>query len=74
MASTGEVEAALFGAGGSITPPTMPSGAATSGSSPNAKRVALMPSLGATDGPTMDMPTASMLIYELQQQMQALDP
>jgi hypothetical protein len=42
--------------------------AATSGSSPNAKRVALMPPLGATDGPTLDMPTASKLIIELQQQ------
>ena len=30
--------------------------------------------LGPTDGPTLDMPTASKLIYELQQQMIALDP
>ena len=74
MAGTGGVAAALQGAGGSVTPPTMSSGAATSGSSPNAKRAALMPLLGATDGPTLDMPTASKLIYELQQQMLALDP
>ena len=44
------------------------------GSSPNAKRVALIPPLSPTDGPTLDMPTASKLIYELQKQMQALDP
>ena len=68
------VDAALSGAGGSITPPTMSSGAATAGASPNAKRVALVPPLGPTDGPTLDMPTASKLIYELQQQMLALDP
>ena len=74
MAGVGGVAAALTGAGGSITPPTMSSAAPTAGASPNAKRVALMPSLGPTDGPTLDMPTASKLIYELQQQMQALDP
>jgi hypothetical protein len=74
MAGVGGVAAALSGAGGSITPPTMSSAAPTAGASPNAKRVALMPSLGPTDGPTLDMPTASKLIYELQQQMQALDP
>ena len=74
MAAMGGVEAALSGAGGSITPPAMSGGAATAGSSPNAKRVALMPPLGPTNGPTLDMPGASKLIYELQQQMLALDP
>ena len=68
------VAAALSGAGGAITPPTMSGGAPTAGASPNAKRVALMPPLGPTDGPTLDMPTASKLIRELQQQMIALDP
>ena len=68
------VTAALTGAGGSITPPVMTSGAPTAGASPNAKRVALIPPLGPTDGPTLDMPTASKLIYELQEQMKALDP
>jgi hypothetical protein len=68
------VAAALSGAGGAITPPTMSGAAPTAGASPNAKRVALMPPLGPTDGPTLDMPTASKLIYELQQQMIALDP
>ena len=33
-----------------------------------------MPPLGATNGPTLDMPIATKLIYELQQQMMALDP
>ena len=68
------VDTALTGAGGSVTPPAMSAAAATAGSSPNAKRVALMPPFGSTDGPTLDMPTASELIYELQQQMLALDP
>ena len=61
-------------AGGSVTPPSMSSGAATIGASPNAKRVALMPPLGATDGPTLDMPSASKLVHALQQQMIAMDP
>ena len=74
MAAMSGVESALTGAGGSVTPPTMSGGAATAGSSPNAKRVALIPPLGPTDGPQLDMPTASKLIYELQKQMQALDP
>ena len=74
MAAMSGVDAALTGAGGSVTPPTMSAGAATSGASPNAKRVALIPPLGPTDGPTLDMPTASKLIYELQKQMEALDP
>ncbi len=73
MASTG-VDAALTGAGGSITPPAMSAGAATAGASPNVNRVALTQPLGPTDGPTLDMPTASELIYELQQQMLAVDP
>ena len=74
MAAMSGVTSALTGAGGSITPPVMTSGAATAGASPNAKRVALIPPLGPTDGPTLDMPTASKLIYELQKQMEALDP
>ena len=42
MAATAGVDAALTGAGGSITPPAMSAGAATAGASPNVKRVALM--------------------------------
>ena len=74
MSAMSGLEAALTRAGGSVTPPVMSAGAATAGASPNAKCVALIQPLGPSDGPTLDMPTASKPIYELQQQMQALDP